>query len=73
MEEFTEGKNAEEKKEGASEWALRKTDLWGSPEKEKLTNDILGEVRRAATVSDSGRVTEGNLPQCPSPGELGRL
>lgn len=72
MDEFTEGKNAEGRKEGGSEWALRKTDVWGSPEKEKLTKDM-GEVRRAASVSDSGRVTEGNLPQCPSPGELGML
>lgn len=73
MGEFTEGKNAEEKKQGGSEWALRKTDIWGSSEKEKLTRDTGGGETGGHGVRLSGRVTEGNLPQCPSPGELGML
>ena len=68
MDEFTEGKNAEERKEGGSEWAVRKTDVWGSPEKEKLTKDM-GEVRRAASVSDSrAGLQRGIFRSAPAPG-----
>ena len=73
VDEFTKGKNAEEKKEGANEWALRKTDVWGWPEKEKLTQDAGGGETGEQGVRLSGRVVEGNHHRCPSPKELGML
>lgn len=37
VDEFTEGKNADEKKEEVDHWALRKTNVWGIARERGIT------------------------------------